>query len=800
MENREKRFVTLEDGRVIFISGPGGGGGSAGAGYEKVEEHRSSGAFEESNVQGGGEQQWLSTEMDNTLVSVSLTGEDKNAYLVNETTYKPGEGIDYSGVLDSHYGHVMFTEGSKLEAYLKKRYGIDWDSSSLPLQRARGRDASAPMRRLQVQQSRTGQLGWGQWKSKEAKMKIPEGIKAFDPQEHSAGVRLYKLRAVSEQECEVVPTVVDYEDAAKRPWKYVVKQDDELCYCEKCGDNYDKKDDGTCGPCPKCAPETKGVLESLKEGFENLLHNIFGQKAYQVQGFHSDFGTADGAWSFSGADGNALIDKGGWPLFKKVHLVCTEDGTPENKGAYKYPVAKLVGGKPTYFFRAASTVNAGLSGGARSADLPSDVNGRVAATVKKIYKAFDRDPGAVTTGEKRFVTVKKEMLDNKTEKGNNKDSMLQGLKQYQTAGFAFKANDGSMWWLQFTTNAFKDREREIFSTEALKSFVARHSDKKDKGEFWYRHIPGSKFGTVRWQAMVGRFLAQAGPFDDTPVGRYFKGFFEKYPLSHPDIAPNGWGTSHGYYYKASDRKDGVYNWFEIRESTVLSRDIASNPWSPMPMLIRRKDMNEQERKELETIGGLDLVKLVEQQGIGATKELEELGVDFKKAEAEVKQDEEEEEEEGLPPELAEAMEEEEEEEEEEEKQAEPEPQESPLTRDEVAQAMGVITKTLRSEIEAAVKDAVTELRNELSPMLGEVKDYLENKAEQEEEEKRLTPAASLIDRLNSIIGQERAAVKEGDPLLGNKPAETPMQQVAQQGVVFPPGFMQMFAEGSDQKR
>lgn len=197
-------------------------------------------------------------------------------------------------------------------------------------------------------------------------------------------------------------------------------------------------------------------------------------------------------------------------------------------------------------------------------------------------------------------------------------------------GIAFKAKDGKAWWLQFTTNAFQDREGEIFTTKAIEDYVDRKEKEDTKGEFWFWHIPGTKFGTVKWQAMSGRFLAQAGPFDDTKIGNAFKEFFLKYPQSHPEIAPEGWGTSHGYRFKSKDRDDRIYDWFDIMESTVLPANIASNPYNPIPKIIEEvKEMNDTQRKALEAIGGAELVGLVEKVGQERTKELEDVGVQFK---------------------------------------------------------------------------------------------------------------------------------------------------------------------------
>jgi len=197
-----------------------------------------------------------------------------------------------------------------------------------------------------------------------------------------------------------------------------------------------------------------------------------------------------------------------------------------------------------------------------------------------------------------------------------------------TAGFAFPGRDGRTWWFQFTTNAFQDREGEIFSTKSLEELVNRSRGREKKGEFWYRHIPGTRFGEVQWQALIGRFLAQAGPFDSTPVGDAFREFFSTHPLGHPEIAPEGWGASHKYYFNRDDKGDRVYEWLEIIESSVLPAHIASNPWN---RIISKEvyEMTEEERKDLEVIGGRTLVEMVEELGRKETKRLEEEGVSFK---------------------------------------------------------------------------------------------------------------------------------------------------------------------------
>lgn len=192
---------------------------------------------------------------------------------------------------------------------------------------------------------------------------------------------------------------------------------------------------------------------------------------------------------------------------------------------------------------------------------------------------------------------------------------------YGSSFISFKGLDGQDWLLTFTTNAFEDREGEIFTTKSIHNYVSEHENDTVKGEYQFWHLPGSKFGDILFQGVEGRFLIEAGTFDDTPTGNAFKDFFNQYPNGHPEIAPTGWGCSHKYEYKSEDREDGVYDWFNKSETTVLPLDAAANPYTALH-LVKERTMNERQKKALELIGGKSLVDMVQNVGRKATEDLE----------------------------------------------------------------------------------------------------------------------------------------------------------------------------------
>lgn len=206
----------------------------------------------------------------------------------------------------------------------------------------------------------------------------------------------------------------------------------------------------------------------------------------------------------------------------------------------------------------------------------------------------------------------------------------------KSCAYAVKAQDGKVYWMQWTTNAFRDREGETFTTKSIEELVERRAGDTKKGEFWFWHIPGTKFADVTWQGVVGRFLVEAGPFDDTKLGRAAQKFFTENPDGHSEIAPSGWGASHGYKYESEDREDAVYEWFDIRESTVLPEHLAANQYNPAPgvVLLEEKMLTQEQRKAVDTIFGEGSADEIEGIGESKTKALEAAGIAFKENEAE----------------------------------------------------------------------------------------------------------------------------------------------------------------------
>lgn len=339
--------------------------------------------------------------------------------------------------------------------------------------------------------------------------------------------------------------------------------------------------------------------------------------------------------------------------------------------------------------------------------------------------------------------------------------------QEPESGFkTFTAKDGRTWLLIWTTNAFKDRDGEIFTTKSIEEYVERHAEEEDKGEMRFWHIPGSKFAPILWQGMSGRFLVEAGPFDDTYIGNAFKDFFLEHGEKHLAIAPLGWGTSHGFEYIPEDREDKVYDWFEKKESSVLPRSAASNLYNPKMEVIR---VNEDQLNALKAIGGDELAQTVLDTGESLTKELEP-NVDHKSTNA----DPDAKPEADKQPEPAS------------DKDKEPEPKAEKAESETKAETE--VEYMTKEEVTAgfmALAEAMKGQRKDLMTIAEAIKELIKTDEQKIAELAETTPKASVADMIKSVIGLEETRVDGRTSLAKEKPEEAkPTPAASETGITL----------------
>jgi hypothetical protein len=258
--------------------------------------------------------------------------------------------------------------------------------------------------------------------------------------------------------------------------------------------------------------------------------------------------------------------------------------------------------------------------------------------------------------EERVLQAVSNRLNGKSEKAGRrlKAAMLKRLKEAMATikdllswaeysgegksfkgGIAIKEIDGEPWHFMWSTNAFRDREKEIFSTKALDQFANEVNHKEAKGFFNFWHIPGTDFAEKQFIETVGRFLVEAGPYLKDEKGRAALEFFKQYKDGHSEFAPEGWGGSPEFRFNLEDRDDGVYDWLWIDRTSTLPRAAAANVWTQAKQTEADMSTLEGQRKDAAiALFGQDFIDNLMKEGEKRTETLEEAGVAHKGKEPE----------------------------------------------------------------------------------------------------------------------------------------------------------------------
>jgi hypothetical protein len=205
--------------------------------------------------------------------------------------------------------------------------------------------------------------------------------------------------------------------------------------------------------------------------------------------------------------------------------------------------------------------------------------------------------------------------------------ILESLRKMMPQGFSgfkvYTQEDNRLRWVSWTSNAFADREGEIFTTKSLEDYSVRAMTEGKHGALWIGHFP-VKVGTPDSHIVFGRFLVESGLFDDSPQGKKAEAYLaaNDKPLE----------MSHGYHYIKEDREDKVYEWLDIVERSVLPTGTAANLWTSMATIVQEvkaMGMSPEVEKLVKDALGEDIFNQVKGDTEGLTKALEAAGVDFK---------------------------------------------------------------------------------------------------------------------------------------------------------------------------
>lgn len=255
--------------------------------------------------------------------------------------------------------------------------------------------------------------------------------------------------------------------------------------------------------------------------------------------------------------------------------------------------------------------------------------------LEELSKRLERAGGDDATA-KRIESLRRELTgESPTPEPPANPEPIKERKERNTFE-VFKAGDVYRW-LAVTTNAYKDGDGEIVSTDALEADAERMEASGDFGPLRWWHVgkveyprpldwtsakagAGVDIGTTDYAAVIGRMRVEGGVIH--------KEFSDAIAAD-----PSAFALSIGFAHPISEPQGGVFHNIRTFERSLLPRGRAANPFTSISVL-QESDMASMKEK-LQSLAdkffGGDMAKAEAAAGevMAQGKELETAGVAFK---------------------------------------------------------------------------------------------------------------------------------------------------------------------------
>lgn len=337
------------------------------------------------------------------------------------------------------------------------------------------------------------------------------------------------------------------------------------------------------------AEETSEALSDLNMHFQCLVQNVLASPDVEDKaGAISDLATglkkrlnnpapmkeaAEKAITKSEADGNHPAS----------HYLVVED--PEKPTTWHLMV-KDMQGKPDSRLMGAAHAALMSPGGHRGNKYEGPGKTEAIAKLKAMYKSMDM------TWPEDKKSISDRLADWLGEKAQEIVSALEGPLESIDAPAtltALKSTDGKPMLMLHTTNAFKDRDGEIFMDKALREY-AEKAEPGTPVDYWHtKWTPGR----VTWTAYSEKALFELVEAEGDKASQELFALIEKDPAY--------WGCSHRFFYRPKERASGVFSELNKTRSTLLPLSAAANPYTAVGALTKEVDMVD--AKKLEELKG-----------------------------------------------------------------------------------------------------------------------------------------------------------------------------------------------------
>lgn len=198
-------------------------------------------------------------------------------------------------------------------------------------------------------------------------------------------------------------------------------------------------------------------------------------------------------------------------------------------------------------------------------------------------------------------------------------------QQTKAAFRVFKDKQGEYRWIAISSTAFRDKDNEIVSTQALKDDCARADADGEYGPLRWWHCPGVDIGDCDFNAVSGRTLIEMGTFRHKALA-----------LAAAKAAPD-LELSIGFHHRPNEpAADGAYTFIRRFERSLVPRGRAANPYTAFAVTTKEPRMTPEKLKDALTKLGSNPEARALMEGIISEaqtreKEADAAGVAFKDA-------------------------------------------------------------------------------------------------------------------------------------------------------------------------
>lgn len=191
----------------------------------------------------------------------------------------------------------------------------------------------------------------------------------------------------------------------------------------------------------------------------------------------------------------------------------------------------------------------------------------------------------------------------------------------------FKDASGADRWASITTTAYRDKDGEWISSEAIRNVVVAGDDGAPRGPLRFWHVPHLDLGDCDYQAALdgGRLLLESGTFRSKAAAKI-----------GAEAAQRGYQMSPGFVHTRSEPRGGVFNSIALFERSFVPPGRASNPYTRL-LTKETRMLTDEKRKEFEALAGDDEGRALLQSLLASaettTKALDAAGAVYKDAPA-----------------------------------------------------------------------------------------------------------------------------------------------------------------------